>query len=74
VPELPPNAHPSAPLWFILRSLRLFAGAWIRRAHEPSPVFDPTTGKPMVEPTVITRDERERLRAACTGSAGEQAA
>ena len=71
---LPADAHPSAPLWFILRSLRLFAGAWIRRAHAPSPVFDLSTGQPAVEPTVISRDDRERLRAACAGSAGEEAA
>lgn len=30
--------------------------------HRPSPFFDPATGAPVVEPKVLTRDERRALR------------
>lgn len=60
-PPFPPGSHPRGPLWLILR----FAGQLLRGAfagvHKPSPVFD-ATGKPIVEPTVLTPEQRERLR------------
>lgn len=62
-PPLPPDAHPRAPLGVILRSLRVVGAGYLRGAHSPSPLFDPETGAPTVEPTVIAKEERARLRA-----------
>lgn len=63
--ELPADAHPRAPLGLILRSVRLLLRGWLRGGHAPSPLFDPLTGKPVAEPTVLTPEARERLRASC---------
>jgi hypothetical protein len=61
-PPLPPHSHLRAPLWLILRSLRQLVRGWVRGAHTPSPVFDPSTGAPIVTPTVLGATEREQLR------------
>ncbi len=63
--ELPADAHPRAPIGIIFRSLRLLGGGWIRRAHRPTPLFDLDTGKPVSEPTVVSKEERQQLLARC---------
>lgn len=63
-PPLPADAHPRAPMGIMLRAVRQLAGGLIRGRHHPSPFFEPTSGAPVVEPTVLTLEERERYRAA----------
>jgi len=59
---LPPGTHPTAPLSLILNTLRFLLLAWIKKQHKPSPFFDLTTGKPKVEPYILTPSERQGLR------------
>lgn len=66
-PPLPPDSHPRGPLWLILRSIRQLLRGFVAGAHTPSPVFD-ASGEPIVEPTVISASERERLRERCDPS------
>jgi hypothetical protein len=63
--ELPPDAHPRAPLGLIIRAIGHLLAGYVRRAHTPSPLFDGATGKPVVEPTVLDPHEREQLRRCC---------
>ena len=49
------------PMGTIMHSLRMLAGAWIRREHRPSPFFEPDTGVPRVTPHVLTKAERTAL-------------
>lgn len=60
-PPLPADAYPRAPFGLILRSIRQLLRGKLAGAHTPSPVFD-DAGKAIVEPTVISLEERERLR------------
>ncbi|HVH99699.1 MAG TPA: DUF6151 family protein [Enhygromyxa sp.] len=63
-PPLPPDSHPSGPLWLIARfGWQLLRGLFTG-GYKPSPVFD-ASGKPIVEPTIVSPDDRERLRALC---------
>lgn len=65
--SLPPGSHARAPLSLIARSLRQLASGLLRGAHRPSPFFDADTGAPAAEPTVISKDERQRLLAQVAG-------
>jgi hypothetical protein len=58
---LPAGAHPKAPPLLLLRILRQTAVAFLRRRYRPSPFFD-AGGLPVVEPQVIGKEERQRLR------------
>jgi len=60
-PPLAADSHARAPMWLILRAIRQLLRGWFAGAHSPSPVFD-DAGEPIVEPTVISLDERQRLR------------
>ena len=63
-PPLPPDSHPRGPLWLITRfGWQLLRGLFTG-GYKPSPVFD-ASGKPIVEPTIVSPDDRERLRALC---------
>jgi hypothetical protein len=66
---IPPGGHAKAPASYIFRSLRIFLGAWLKGQHVPSPFFD-GTGKPVVQPKVISKEERERLRGMVNGVSG----
>lgn len=48
----------------ILRTLAFLLPGFIRRQHRPSPFFD-DAGRPIVEPYVLPRIERESLRPLC---------
>jgi len=65
---LPPDAHQRAPVGVILvagwRLLKGFVGG----KHQPSPFF--RDGKPVVEPTVLTLEQRDRARAAASAGDG----
>jgi hypothetical protein len=43
----------------------------LRGDHKRSPLFDATTGKPLVEPRVLDGDEREALRQRCAAWRGD---
>jgi hypothetical protein len=59
---LPPHAHPKAPLGLMLGITRFLAGAWLSGKARPTPLFDPKTHAPVVEPHVLTHAERDELR------------
>jgi hypothetical protein len=58
---VPAHAHRTAPLSVILRAIRVLFLGWVRREHRPSPFFDAATGKPIVTPHVLTKDERAAI-------------
>jgi hypothetical protein len=62
---IPAGAHAKAPLSYILRSLRIFTAAWLGGRHAPTSLFD-AAGKPVVEPRVLSKDERGQLRTLLT--------
>jgi hypothetical protein len=62
-PPLLPGSYPRAPLSLILRSVGQLVRGLIAGAHRPSPLFD-EAGAPIVEPRVLSSEERERLRPA----------
>ncbi len=63
--EQPANSHPRAPVGLIARSLGQFVTGWFRGAHTPSPFFDADTAAPVVEPVVVSLEERKRLLERC---------
>jgi hypothetical protein len=62
---LPPGTHQKASLSVILMAVRLIASGWIKGRQQPSPFFDESSGRPRVEPYVLTPEERDRLRKLC---------
>ncbi len=60
----PAHVHPRATFGVVLRALKTLTSAWVAGKARPSPFFDPTTGKPVVEPHILAATERERLRTA----------
>lgn len=62
---MPTDASRTATPWLILRTAAALLRATLGRQHKPSPFFEPRTGQPVVEPTVLTLEERQRARAQC---------
>ncbi|MDB4985668.1 MAG: hypothetical protein JWN04_846 [Myxococcaceae bacterium] len=58
---LPAGAHPKAPLKLIAGIGARMLAAWIARKQAPSPFFAPHTGAPVVEPVVLTKEQRSAL-------------
>lgn len=61
--EMPDWAHARAPAGLIFRSLGQFVRGWWNNAHTPSPLFDAETGAPIVEPIVLSDEQRAPLYA-----------
>lgn len=61
VPPLPPGSYARAPAWLLFRSLRQLLRGVFAGAQRPSPVFT-DQGAPIVTPSVVSPDERARLR------------
>jgi hypothetical protein len=61
--QLPPDAHARAPLGVTLHATRVLARSWLAGEHDPNPFFQ-QSGAPVVEPRVLSADERQRLRVA----------
>lgn len=61
-PPFPPDSHARGPLGLILRSIRLLLSGYLRGAARPSPLFD-AQGRPIVEPLVLSPEQRAALRA-----------
>jgi hypothetical protein len=59
----PPDASPKIPLLQSGHLARLMLGWALRGRHRPSPFFDAQTNAPVVEPRVLSRDERDAARA-----------
>jgi hypothetical protein len=45
----------------VLRFARILIGARLRGEHKRSAFFDPVTSEPIVEPQILTRDERAKV-------------
>lgn len=69
--KLAKGTHQSAPLGIVFRIVRLMGLGWLRAQHKPSPFFDSQTGKPRVEPYVLSSAEREGLRPLCGPSTSQ---
>lgn len=63
--KLPEGTHQKAPLGLILRIMGFLISGFLRGKYAPSPFFDRRTGKPTVEPHVLSANEREALRNFC---------
>ncbi|MEM7151843.1 MAG: DUF6151 family protein [Myxococcota bacterium] len=61
--DLPEGSHPRAPFGVVASAVVDLFTAFVRRDHKPTPFFDLETGEPVVEPTVISKEERNRCRA-----------
>jgi hypothetical protein len=59
--QMPADAHPTRPLILILRTIDWLLLAFLRGLHTPTPFFD-ARRQPVVEPLVISQQERQRLR------------
>lgn len=57
----PADAHPKAPLGFILSVAKQLALGKLAGRNKPSPFFDPQTGRPLVEPRVLPLEQRRAL-------------
>ena len=62
---LPEGTYQKTPLKLILHALRFIIAGWLKGRYKPSPFFNPKTGKPTVEPYILTASEREDLRKLC---------
>ena len=58
----PEGSHPKAPFGVIASAVFGLLGAFVRREHRPTPFFDLETGKSVVEPTVMSKEERNEIR------------
>ena len=61
---VPEGAHPSAPFWLIVRTIRLLLRGIFGGKQRPSPFLD-ANGKRIADVRVLSREECERLRAVC---------
>jgi hypothetical protein len=61
---VPPGAHPSASLSVIAPFMVKLLRAFFRREYQPSAFFDMETKRPVVEPEVLTSEQRKSLRPA----------
>ena len=69
--ELPQDAYPTTPLKVIFSTIQFLFFAWIKRQYKPSPFFDSISGKPKVDPYILTSIERENLRKFCGPKPGK---
>ncbi|MCX6129235.1 MAG: DUF6151 family protein [Proteobacteria bacterium] len=64
VGPLPPGTHQKSSLPILLPVIGFLLKGVIQGLHQPSPFFD-KQGQPLVEPYVLTRQERDQLRPLC---------
>ena len=57
----PPGSYKKTPARLILRMMRQFAIGFVRKQNRPNPFFA-SDGLPIVEPTILSKDERNALR------------
>ena len=62
---LPEGTYQKTPLKLILHAMRFIIAGWLKGRYKPSPFFNLKTGKPAVEPYILTASEREDLRKLC---------
>lgn len=60
--EMPKDAHVKAPIGILIRTVRLLLLARLKGEHRGTPFFNDETGKPVVEPTVLPRGEKAKLK------------
>jgi hypothetical protein len=61
----PPPHSTGANLPLVWQAIRRLLGWWIKRRAWPHPFFLRETGAPLYEVTVLSREQREALRASC---------
>ena len=61
----PPPRSTGANLPLVWQAIRRLLGWWIKRRAWPHPFFSRETGAPLYEVTVLSREQREALRACC---------
>lgn len=59
--KLPLGVHPKVPFRFFVRVFCFIVSSSFKKKNFPSPFFDETSGKPVVEPKILSDDQRERL-------------
>lgn len=62
--RLPPGTHPRFPPRLLVRTAYLLLRAKLTGLSRPTPFWD-ARGRPTVEPLVLSREERARLRELC---------
>lgn len=65
IPPLSPGSSQNASFGAILHTLKFLSTGLMRRLKSPSPFFDTKTGKPRVEPKVLSDPEYYALIARC---------
>jgi hypothetical protein len=63
IAPLPEGTHPKTPVKLMLKFVPFMIKGVLKKAHNPNPFFDASTGQPKVESYVLTKDERNSLRA-----------
>jgi hypothetical protein len=63
--NLPEGTHQKVPPGLILRIMGFLISGLLRGKYAPSPFFNRQTGKPTVEPYILSANEREALRKLC---------
>lgn len=62
---LPRGTSPTAPIMFILKTVKHLLVAYVRGEQQPSPFFSAATGLPTMKPYVLNHQERQSLRKFC---------
>lgn len=57
----PPDTHQTASPKTMVRAIRLLLSWWVRGKGKPSPLFDPQTKRPVIEPRVVSPERRAEL-------------
>jgi len=65
IEPLPVGARQRASAKVIVRATSQLLWGWMRGQARPHPFFSADTGLPVVTPTVVPADERQRLRSLC---------
>lgn len=61
IPPLPPGTHERAPVKLMLEVMVFLIKAWLKGEGRPSAFFN-REGQPFIEPQILSKEERERLR------------
>jgi hypothetical protein len=61
----PSDVHVGTPVGLLFKIVGFLLSGWLKKANTPSPFFDSTTGKPIVEANILSKEERDRLRKFC---------
>lgn len=60
-PPFPHGSHDRAPIKLMLEIMVFLLSAWVKGQGKPSAFFN-NEGKPLIEPQILTKEERERFK------------